>query len=108
LNYYFEETDLVRGPDDPQCFIDQFLMEVRDLRSGSHGAYRYTVATPSGLQKTLNSMHVPALAVGQQMIIVSRWDMPLILKTVVDEILRFYKESLDDPPELPLEDTENA
>jgi hypothetical protein len=53
-------------------------------------------------------MHVPALAVGQQMIIVSRWDMPLILKTVVDEILRFYKESLDDPPELPLEDTENA
>jgi hypothetical protein len=108
LNYYFEETDLVRGPDDPQCFIDQFFMEVRDLRSGYQGAYRYTVATPSGLQKTLDSTRVPALAVGQRMIIVSRWDLPLILKTVVDEILKAYRESLEDPPELPLEDTENT
>jgi len=107
-NYYFEEIDLVRGPDDPQCFIDQFFMEVRDLRSGYPGTYRYTVATPSGLQKTLDSTHVPALAVGQQMIIVSRWDLPLILQTVVAQILKAYRESLEDPPELPLGDTEDA
>jgi hypothetical protein len=108
LNYYFEETDLVRGPDDPLSFIDQFFMEARDLRSGYSGTYRYTVATPSGLQKTLDSMHVPSLAVGQHMIIVSRWDMPVILKAVVDEILKSYQESQEAPPELPLEDTEDA
>jgi len=46
--------------------------------------------------------------VGHRIIIVSRWDLPLILKTVVDEILKAYRESLEDPPELHLEDTENA
>jgi hypothetical protein len=108
LNYYFEKIDLVRGPDNPQSFIDHFFMEARDLKNNHIGTYRYTVATPSGLQKTLDSMRVPSLAVGQQMIIVSRWDVPLILKTVVDEILKAYQESQEDPPELPLEDTEGA
>lgn len=105
LNYYFEKTDLVLGPADPRSFIDQFFMEARDPQNDHTGTYRYTVATPSGLQQTLDSMHAPSLALGQQMIIVSRWDVPLILKTVVDEILKAYQES---HAELPLEDTEDA
>jgi hypothetical protein len=98
LNYFFEKTDLVLGPADPRNFIDQFFMEVRDLENNHTGAYRYAVATPAGLQQELDSMRVPALVLGEQMIIVSRWDMPLILKTVVDEILKAYQESHKDLP----------
>ena len=31
LNYYFEETDLVRGPENPAAFYDDFYLLVRDI-----------------------------------------------------------------------------
>ena len=30
-NYYFEKTDLVKGPDDPTVFYDYFRIEARDV-----------------------------------------------------------------------------
>src|SRR5436309_16103619 len=37
LNYYFEETDLVRGPENPAAFYDDFYLLVRDIEN-SHTA----------------------------------------------------------------------
>jgi|SRR5882672_6729301 len=107
LNYYFAKTDLATGPADPRSFVDQFFLEARDPEHDSSGTYQYTVATPSGLQRELDSMHEPVLALGHRMIIVSQWDVPLILKTVVAAVLKTYHENKD-MAKRPLEDVEDA
>ena len=108
LNYYFEKIDLASGPSDPKSFIDTFFLEARGLEDGFTFKYRYTVATPSGLQQALDSMREPSLSLGSQVIIVPRWDVPLILKTVVDEILETYRAYPEDLPGQTLKAPEDA
>jgi hypothetical protein len=60
LNYYFEETDLLRGPQDPMSFYDHFYLEVRDIENSHTSIYQYFVATPLGLQKALATEKLPA------------------------------------------------
>ena len=40
LNYYFEETDLVRGPEDPASFYDHFYLMVRDIENAHTALYQ--------------------------------------------------------------------
>ncbi|HEY2171208.1 MAG TPA: hypothetical protein VGJ30_16405 [Candidatus Angelobacter sp.] len=61
LNYYFEETDLVRGPESPASFYDDFYLQVRDIENSHTALYKYFVATPAGLQKAMDDEHLPAL-----------------------------------------------
>ncbi len=108
LNYYFEKIDLASGPSDPKSFIDTFFLEARGLEDGYTFKYRYTVATPSGLQQALDSMREPSLSLGSQVIIVPRWNVPLVLKTIVDEILETYRASQEDLPGQTLKAPEDA
>jgi hypothetical protein len=96
LNYYFEETDLVRGPDDPTAFYDDFYLLVRDIENSHTALYKYFVATPSGLQNAMDDEHLPALYLEEQSLIVSRWDVPLILETVVKDVMKSYAERKQD------------
>ena len=87
-NYYFEKTDLLSGPDDPATFYDHFFIEARDVENDHRIIYKYFVATPLGLQKALANNHLPALHLKEHAFkghafIVARWDLPLILETVV-------------------------
>ena len=93
LNYYFEETDLVRGPENPAAFYDDFYLEVRDIENNHTALYKYFVATPAGLQKAMDDEHLPALYLQEQALIVPRWDVPLILDTAVKDIMKSYTES---------------
>jgi hypothetical protein len=106
LNYYFEETDLVRGPENPAAFYDDFYLLVRDIENSHTALYKYFVATPAGLQKAMDDEHLPALYLEDQTLIVSRWDVPLILDTAVKDIMKSYAESKDDknPHALPGDD----
>jgi hypothetical protein len=52
--------------------------------------YSYLVATPTGLQKVLNQERLPALYLEGQALIVSRWDLPLILDAAVKQIMKSY------------------
>ena len=106
LNYYFEETDLVRGPENPDSFYDDFYLLVRDIENSHTALYKYFVATPAGLQKAMDNQHLPALYLEEQSLIVSRWDVPLILDTVVKDIMKSYAERKDDgnPHALPGDD----
>ena len=90
LNYYFEETDLVRGPENPAAFYDDFYLLVRDIENSHTALYKYFVATPAGLQKAMDDEHLPALYLEDQALIVSRWDVPLILQTAVNDIMKSY------------------
>jgi hypothetical protein len=93
LNYYFEETDLLRGPQDPSSFYDNFYLEVRDIENAHTALYRYFVATPLGLQKALASEPVPVICLEEQSLIVARWDVPLILEEVVSQVMKAYAEA---------------
>ena len=90
LNYYFGEIDLITGPPNPTSFCDEFFIQARDPRDERVGTYKYIVATPAGLQAEMDSERLPALNLGDQSIIVSRWDLPLILDTVVKDIIKTY------------------
>src|ERR1041385_4441891 len=90
LNYYFEETDLVRGPENPVSFYDDFYLLVRDVENSHTALYKYFVATPVGLQKAMDDEHLPALYLEDQALIVLRWDVPLILASVVKDIIESY------------------
>jgi len=94
-NYYFEKTDLLSGPDDPATFYDYFFLEARDVENDHRILYKYFVATPLGLQKALASNHLPALYLKEHAFIVARWDLPLILETVVAHIMESYGEGDD-------------
>jgi hypothetical protein len=90
LNYYFEKTDLLSGPADPSAFYDHFYLEIRDIESNRPGLYKYFVATPLGLQKALAREKLPALYLQEHSLIVARWDVPLILEAVVDQVIEIY------------------
>jgi hypothetical protein len=94
-NYYFEKTDLVSGPADPATFYDYFFLESRDVENDHRILYKYFVATPLGLQKALASNHLPALYLKEHAFIVARWDLPLILETVIAHIIKSYSEEFD-------------
>ncbi|HEY2235514.1 MAG TPA: hypothetical protein VGK01_18735 [Candidatus Angelobacter sp.] len=96
LNHYFEETDLVRGPENPAAFYDDFYVLVRDIENDHTALYKYFVATPAGLQKAMDDEHLPALYLEEQALIVSRWDVQLILDTAVKDIMKSYAERKDD------------
>ncbi|MGH9636783.1 MAG: hypothetical protein ACRD72_18280 [Candidatus Angelobacter sp.] len=106
LNYYFDETDLVRGPKNPASFYDDFYLLVRDVENSHTALYKYFVATPAGLQKAMDDEHLPALYLEEQALIVSRWDVQLILDTAVKDIMKSYAERKDDknPHALPGDD----
>lgn len=96
LNYYFEKIDLKTGPADPTSFYDDFYVMARDIESGNPGFYKYLVATPAGLQAVMASEHLPALYIDDQTVIVPRWDVPLILETVIKQIMKAYAEPKDE------------
>jgi hypothetical protein len=104
-NYYFEKIDLKTGPVDPTSFCDDFYVVARDIESNHPGSYKYLVATPAGLQAVMASEHLPALYIDDQTVIVPRWDLPLILETVVKQIMKTYTEPRDEEANaLPNED----
>jgi hypothetical protein len=90
LNYYFSKTDLVRGPDDPACFFDELTLEAQDPESEHIWNYVFTVATPSGLGQVMEEEKFASLYLDGGAVIVPRWDLPMILHTVVDEIVKKY------------------
>jgi len=106
LNYYFEETDLVRGPENSASFYDDFYLLVRDIENSHTVLYKYFIATPVGLQKAMDDEHLPALYLEDQTLIVPRWDVSLILETVVKGVMKSYGERKhpEDAHALPADD----
>lgn len=104
LNYYFEETDLVLGPKDPEAFYDNFYLEARDIENDHTVLYKYFVASPLGLKKALADEHLPAIHLKEHAFIFARWDLPLILETISKHVIQAYAENSDEGSELPNHD----
>ena len=89
-NYYFGKTDLVRGPADPRNFYDEFFLVAQDPGSEHMWETRYVVTTPSGLQQLMNQEQFVSLYLDDPVIVLSEWNLGVILRTVVDEDLKRY------------------
>jgi hypothetical protein len=92
-NYYFHKTDLVAGPPDPTSFCDELFLDAQHPEGAIRWTYRYTVATPNGLQQVMNEESYASLYFDVPVIVVSRWDLAVILSTVVEEIMKDYSEA---------------
>lgn len=92
LNYYFGKTDLVKGPEDPTSFFDEFTLEAEDPETGQKQVFEYTVATPAGVRQVMDQEKFESLYIDSQTVIVSRWDLRLILETISEEIMKHYGE----------------
>ena len=90
LNYHFGKTDLKAGPPDATTFYDDFFLQAQDPESQYIWNYKYLVASPSGLQKLMNAESYASLYLDDPVIVVARWDLRLILSTVVEEIMKSY------------------
>src|SRR5262249_2904805 len=86
-NYYFAKTDLVRGPSDPNSFVDELTVLAVDPGTGEGLRYQYTVATPAGLRQHMDERRFDSLYLGASAVIIARWDLGLILETVIDQIM---------------------
>ena len=93
VNYFFSKIDLVQGPPDPTAFIDDFFVETRDPEDALVMTYKYVACTPAGLQRVMDSEHLPSLLIEDSMVIVSRWNLPAILNAAVQEIMNDYHDS---------------
>jgi hypothetical protein len=89
-NYYFSKTDLVRGPADPRSFVDDLFLVAQDPGSEQVWETKYVVATPSGLQQLMNHEQYASLYLDDTVVIVSEWNLAMILRTVVDEDLKRF------------------
>lgn len=104
LNYYFGKTNIQSGPENPAAFLDEFFLQARDPENQHTFTYRYTVATPAGLQHAMDLERSPSLYLGSQVVIVPRWDVRLILEAVIEQILELYREKEPDEKEIALPD----
>ena len=89
-NYYFAKTDLVRGPADPGSFCDDLYLLLEDPESQQRWYNKYTVATPAGLRRLMDQQKFESVYLDGDVVIVSRWDLQVILHTVIDELVNTY------------------
>ena len=100
-NYYFSKTDLVRGPADPRSFVDDLFLVAQDPGSEQVWETKYVVATPSGLQQLMSQEQYASLYLDDTVVIVSEWNLPIILRTVVDEDLKRFDAAGEEQPSPP-------
>ncbi|HEY6253573.1 MAG TPA: hypothetical protein VI685_26745 [Candidatus Angelobacter sp.] len=89
LNYYFSNLDLKRGPENPRSFCDQLFIQFEAPETGAQWTSEYIVATPFGLQALIDETG-QNLAFDGTVIVVPRWDIAEILKTVLDDVIEKY------------------
>jgi hypothetical protein len=90
-NYYFEKTDLVQGPADATRFCDQFFLQMQDPESQTRWMTEFTVATPAGLRQVMDQGKFGSVYFDTPVVIVSEWDLALILHTVTEEATKVYR-----------------
>lgn len=84
--FYFDKTDVVPGPADPEVFADDLNVELYDPDSNHAWWQSYFVATPQGLARLLRErswryVHAP------DMLVFPRYNLEEIRRAVVSRIM---------------------
>lgn len=83
---YFDKTDVIPGPEDPEVFAEELHIELYNPESGHSWWQSYFVATPQGLAKILRErnwryLHAPGI------LVFPRYDLEEIRRAVVSRIV---------------------
>ena len=92
--FFFEKTDAVPGPADPEVFADELHIQLYDPDSGHYWWQSHFVATPQGLAKILHEkawryLHAPDI------LVLPRYDLEEIRRAAVSRIVAshdFFKD----------------
>ncbi len=91
LNYYFEKTDLVRGPENPGSFYDHFFIQFQSPDQQFTWTAEYIVATPSGLEAWLASGHQQSMLLTGPVVVVPSWNLAEILAAIMDDVMEKHE-----------------
>jgi hypothetical protein len=84
--FFFDKTDVVPGPDDPEVFAEELHIQLYDPDSDHDWWQSYFVATPRGITKILQErswryLHAP------EILVFPRYDLEEIRRAVVSRIM---------------------
>ena len=83
---YFDKTDIIPGPEDPEVFAEELHIELYNPDSGHSWWQSYFVATPLGLENVLREKHWRYLH-APGILVFPRYDLEEIRRAVVSRIL---------------------
>jgi hypothetical protein len=92
--FFFRKTDVTPGPDDPEVFADELLIELYDPESGHSWWQSYFVATPQGLARILRDKAWRYLHAAE-ILVLPRYDLEEIRRAAVSRIMadhEFFKD----------------
>lgn len=84
--FYFDETDAIPGPDDPEVFAEELNVELYNADSGHSWWQSWFVVTPQGLAKILREKHWRYLH-APDVLVFPRYDLEEIRRAVVSRIV---------------------
>ena len=107
-NYFFGKIDLARSPEDSRAFCDEFTIQFEIPETSQKWFAQYTVATPAGLEKLVNSQKSGAVMMEHTVIIIPRWDLAAVLQVIVDAMMESWalpdsaemENFIDDPSQI--------
>jgi hypothetical protein len=84
--FFFKKADAIPGPDDPEVFADELLIELYDPDSDHAWWQSYFVATPQGLAKILREKSWRYLHTAE-ILVFPRYNLEEICRAVVTRIV---------------------
>jgi len=84
LDYAFKKIDLRSGPPDPSDFFDDLTVNFYDRSTGHKWKQEFQVGTPAGIGRYMREQHWRSLRMDGGTIIVDKFDIDLLLETILD------------------------
>jgi len=95
-NHYFRSFDSDTGPPDPECFYDELFVELEDTHTGGSWTVSYFVGTPGGIAQVMREEGWDEMF-GIDLLIVRRFDLELILKSLLTRLEEQYEIAPEAP-----------
>src|SRR5882757_4260910 len=84
LDYAFKKIDLRSGPPDPSVVFDELTVNFYDRSTGHKWKQEFQVGTPAGIGRYMREQHWRSLRMDGGTIIVDKFDIDLLLETILD------------------------
>jgi len=81
---FFKSFDILKGPEDPECFLDELHVDCVNASDGYAFKMSFTVGTPKGVAQMLAEEKFAIMRL-PDFFVVSRYDLKLIRDTVMGE-----------------------
>jgi hypothetical protein len=83
--FYMREFDAIKGPPDPFEFVDEVTAEVEHLETGGLSTWEFTVGTPSGFARLLESKSWESFF-SPEVFVVRKYELEIVREMIVDHI----------------------